>query len=84
MMVALKQVELADGPAAGRCVEYYTPLPRVLVIATRNGHIAWHDYRRVGTSSVYRHMPEQEAAPGMDSPGAASDGLDHRPLRRSS
>jgi hypothetical protein len=51
-------VVLEDGPAAGQQVRYYTPLPKVLVVATRNGRVAWHDYRRVG-SCVYRYAPPQ-------------------------
>jgi hypothetical protein len=51
-----KNVRLMGGPADGRVIEYYTPLPRVLVVADRNGRITWHDYRRVGETSTYRHV----------------------------
>jgi hypothetical protein len=45
------KVLLQGGPADGRRVEYYTPLPKILVVATRNGRIAWHDYERVGNAT---------------------------------
>ena len=61
------KVLLEDGPAAGRRVEYFTPLPNILVVATKNGHIAWHDYRRVG-DVTYRYVepcpkPDTRSAP---------------------
>jgi hypothetical protein len=52
-----KNVSLLDGPAGGQVIEYYTPLPTVLVVATKNGRVQWHDYRRVGETATYRHVP---------------------------
>jgi hypothetical protein len=52
----LKPVVLEDGPAAGQPVRYWTPLPKILVVATRNGRVAWHDYRRVAPGR-YRYAP---------------------------
>jgi hypothetical protein len=54
-----RRVTLLDGPAAGQPCEYYTPLPTILCVATRNGRVAWHDYRRVSGTATYRHVTRE-------------------------
>jgi hypothetical protein len=75
-----RRVTLLDGPAAGQPCEYYTPLPPILVVATRTGPIRWHDYRRVGTTMTYRYVTRGRNVTPPVSHSAYADAHDEPPL----
>lgn len=53
------QVFLLDGPLGGSMVQYFNPLPQVIVVADKYdpAGVRWHDYNQTVRATEYRHSP---------------------------